>query len=60
MIQHSSNSIPRDQRYVRTVVTPGRSYTCGCDYRGEYTVLVPQPGKVHHLTCRTHGSPVAR
>lgn len=39
-------TIFRDQRYTRTVATPGRSYHCGCDARTD------GPD-----TCRVHDSP---
>lgn len=51
--------LSKDQRYTRTVVVPGKTYLCGCDYRGPYTVLLPQPGIVDKKTCPTHGQPVA-
>lgn len=48
-----------DQRYTRVAVVPGKTYLCGCDYRGSYTVLCPTPGVVDKKTCPTHGQPVA-
>jgi hypothetical protein len=52
-------TIPRDERYTRTVVTPGRSYLCGCDYQ-RYTALYPTPRVVDEPRCRVHGQPVAK
>lgn len=42
-------------RYTRIVVTPGKSYTCGCDVQ-RYTT---PHGYVNKPLCPTHSQPVA-
>lgn len=49
------------QRFTRTIITAGKSYTCGCDYQ-RYTTCSPQPDGtfvVDRKTCSVHGQPVA-
>jgi hypothetical protein len=51
------NTIPKDQRYTRIVVTPGKSYTCGCDYSPYKNTFTGEV--IDKKTCPTHGQPVA-